>query len=151
METTDPPTEPSLPRPNARIGRYVVIGALVTVPIAWGVLAMTADARHAGREFVNALRDEKYERAFDLCSSILQAELGDAEELARRTNTAALPGWWLWTQSSVRGNEARLTSRVRTWWSRHGLSVQLTYEEDAWRVTRLSAGRGEERMTLEVK
>ncbi len=126
----------------------LVAAVVMGTPIAWAVLSFTTEPRAAGREFVDALREGDFDKAFTMCSDELQQHLGDAAELARRTKQSALPESWWWTSSRRQGNEARLSSSAKTWWSRFGLSVTLVRQGDEWRVVRMASGIGGVRMEL---
>ena len=150
MDTPDQQPSSALHRRIKQSTGLFLAALLLVAPCAWGVLAFTAAPREAGREFVNALREGEYERAFDRCSVELQEHLGSPDELERQTTAELLPESWWWTSSERRGHEATLKSSMKSWWGSSSLSVRLRVDGDTWRVERMSAATSDGRMELAV-
>ena len=124
---------------------FVVFGLIIAVG-----LSFSSEQRSRGHEFVTALREERFQDAFEMCSSDLQRHLKDVEGLERRTKVDSLPDSFWWTETKTLGNDAFLRSSMRTWWSRSSVTMSLHREGDQWRVGRFSGGNGERRTLLEV-
>lgn len=116
----------------ALIGVFVLVTGGTAVGAALG---LTQPAVDAGNAFMQALKDENYEQAFDLCASNIQEELGSAEGLQEFIEIAdRQPEEWKFTSRNVENDVADLSGPATFRFGKATLTLQLTKIDDAWKV-----------------
>lgn len=114
---------------------------LCVIVMAAGVFlfasGLTQPAATVGEEFMTALKDGDYQKAFSLCSPALQRELGgNATGLERLIKNGRVePTTWTFTSRDVEGDTAELNGSASFTGNRKG-TVRVTLGQDGgkWRV-----------------
>jgi hypothetical protein len=116
----------------ALIGLFVLVTGGTAVGAALG---LTQPAVDTGNEFMQALKDENYELAFDLCAPNIQEELGSAEGLQEFIEIAdRQPEKWKFSSRSVENDVADLSGPATFRFGEATLTLQLTKIDDSWKV-----------------
>ncbi len=116
----------------AAIGLFILVTSGTAVGAAFG---LTQPAVDAGNEFMQALKDENYEFAFDLCAPNIQEELGSAEGLQEFIESAdRQPEKWKFTSRSMENDMADLSGPATFRFGEATLTLQLTRIDDSWKV-----------------
>ncbi len=116
----------------------LALGACVLL-ISLGVFAgvsATKPIADVGKAFMTALKDGDYARAFALCSTDLQTELGDAGQLqALIEDGNAQPASWKFSSRNISDDQGQLEGTVTFTGDRPGtLSIILARVDDEWKV-----------------
>ena len=114
---------------------------LCVIVMAAGVFlfasGLTQPAATVGEEFMTALKDGDYQKAFSLCSPALQRELGgNATGLERLIKNGRVePTAWTFSSRNVQNNEAELTGTATFTGNRQGtVRVTLGQAGGKWQV-----------------
>ena len=103
-----------------------------------GVLNATQPVFNAGEAYMAALRDGDYNRAYDLSSTVLQQEVGDAEGLLPALG-AKQPASWSFTSRSIENNQGRLQGTTTYKNGETGtVDMALTQVGNDWKVSFLN-------------
>jgi len=103
----------------------VGLGAGLTQPIA-----------NVGDEFMTALKNEDYTRAYNLCAPSLQQELRNPQNLANLIRNARVqPTQWSYTSRNVSNDQGQLDGSVTFVGNREGtLQLVLTQIGGTWKI-----------------
>ena len=116
----------------ALIGVFVLVTGGTAVGAALG---LTQPAVDAGNEFMQALKDEDYEKAYDLCAPNIQEELGSVEGLQDFIESAERqPEEWKFSSREVNNDVADLSGPATFRFGEATLTLQLTKLGDNWKV-----------------
>jgi hypothetical protein len=108
------------------------------VALFTGVMNATQPVADAGEAYLTALRDGNYSRAYDLSSSALQQEAGDAEGLQAALGSKQLSGW-SFTSRNISNNQGSLAGTTTYTNGETGtVEMALTQESNAWKVAGIS-------------
>lgn len=103
----------------------VVLGMGATQPIA-----------DVGDQFMTALKNEDYARAYALCAPSLQQELRNAQGLANLIrNSRVQPVQWSYSSRNVNNDQGQLDGTVTFTGNREGtLQLVLTQVNGVWKI-----------------
>ena len=88
----------------------------------------------SGDDFMGALRDRQFDRAYALSTPALQREVGDAARMGAAIGIYQ-PAEWSWSTRSVRNGVGRLEGAVTYSGGRSGsVRLQLEQVDGQWRV-----------------
>jgi len=123
----------------------LVVGVLLVLCLACvGVIALAAvfgigatqPIAEAGDEFMTALKNEDYTRAYSLCTPALQQELKNPQGLANIIrNGRVLPTRWSYSSRNVSGDQGELEGTVTFVGNREGtLELVLAQVGGTWKI-----------------
>ena len=118
-------------------GTIVLGGSALVVGIVGLVFALTQPLADAGDAFMAALRDERYDVAFALCTPALQREVGSPQGLERRARSGNLrPTTWLFHRRKGNIGTGRLEGSAALAGGRRA-QVRLLFEQvdGNWKVS----------------
>jgi hypothetical protein len=112
------------------LGGLAVFGVGLYLILSWALGPMV----QSGDDFMAALRDRQFDRAYALTTPALQREVGDAARMGGSIG-AYQPAEWSWSQRSVRNGVGRLEGAVTYSGGRSGRArLQLQKVDGQWRV-----------------
>lgn len=113
----------------------VLCGCIAVIAIS-GAFGLTQPAADTGGDFMTALREGNFARAYGLCHPNLQAELGSAEGLAELiVSNRVEPVDWDFSSRDVSGDNAELSGSVTFSGDRQGaLQLVMVKSGDSWSV-----------------
>ncbi len=112
------------------LGGLALFGGGLYVILSWALGPMV----QSGDDFMGALRDRQFDRAYALTTPALQREVGDAARMGASIG-AYQPTEWSWSQRSVRNSVGRLEGAVTYSAGRSGsVRLQLQQVDGQWRV-----------------
>ena len=116
------------------LGLLLLCGVLFG-SIIMGVLGLTQPAVDAGNNFMTALRDDNYDRAFELCAPSLQEEVGNAQALEDALSSKQ-PVTWSINSRNIEGDLATLEGTTTYAGDEPGtLEMELRKVCNDWRVS----------------
>lgn len=112
------------------LGGLALFGGGLFLILSWALGPMV----RSGDDFMGALRDRQFERAYALSTPALQREVGDAARMGASIGTYQ-PADWSWSQRSIRNGVGRLEGSVTYSGERSGrVRLQLREVDGQWRV-----------------
>jgi hypothetical protein len=112
------------------LGGLALLGGGLYVILSWALGPMV----QSGNDFMGALRDRQFDRAYALSSPALQREVGDAARMGAAIGIYQ-PAEWTWSTRSVRNGVGRLEGAVTYNGGRSGSArLQLEQVDGQWRV-----------------
>lgn len=136
------------PRSNGFVVAIVIIlGIVVCVGFFVGIFAMVTTALKpvvaVGDGFLEALRDEDYQTAFDFLNPGLQSRIADADNLrAYLREYSVEPESWTYNNQEINNNSGYLGGTVTYKNGTHdALTIQLAYEVNGWQITYFVLGQ----------
>ncbi len=132
------------PKKKSKLGLILgIAGGAVVLCVAFFlilflvVLRVTAPAADVGEAFMVALRDGNYRAAYDMCTTDLQAEIGDADDLrALIEDSDAAPVKWTFTSRNIRNDQAQLLGTGSFGGGQEAdIEIVLNKEGNAWLVS----------------
>ncbi len=112
------------------LGGLALFGGGLFLILSWALGPMV----RSGDDFMGALRDRQFERAYALTTPALQREVGDAARMGGSIGTYQ-PADWSWSQRSIRNGVGRLEGSVTYSGERSGrVRLQLREVDGQWRV-----------------
>jgi len=112
----------------------VCVGVIV-LSVGLGV-GLTQPIANVGDEFMTALKNEDYTRAYNLCAPSLQQELRNPQNLANLIRNARVqPTQWSYTSRNVSNDQGQLDGSVTFVGNREGtLQLVLTQIGGTWKI-----------------
>ncbi len=136
---TDMRAELGAPPPRRwRIWHFILIGlgalALLGAVLYFVLSAVLTPIVASGDDFLTAMRDGDFERAYSLTTPALQQQLGDARRMGE-TAGAYRPQSWSWSQRRMRNGIGMLEGEATYQSGRTG-TVRLVLHKvgDQWRI-----------------
>lgn len=126
------------PRRRWRLWHFLAIGGVVLIAfiaiVFTLVFSLTQPMVDGADAFMGALKDGRYEQAYQRAAPSLQQELGSAEAFGAGIG-AYRPIEWSWSQRSVRNGIGNVSGRA-TWQGGNSgtAEIQLHQVNDEWRV-----------------
>jgi hypothetical protein len=112
------------------LGGIALFGIGLWQFLAWALGPMIA----SGDDFMAAVRDGDFARAYALSTPELQREVGDAGRMRASAESLMLTEW-SWSQRSIRNETGRLIGTASYQGGRSGaVSLQLHQVDGQWRV-----------------
>lgn len=126
----------SAPKPRWKLFLGIgCLGLLAFVAILfWFVFSITGPVVGGADAFMGAIRDGRYEQAYEQAAPSLQQELGSAEAFAAGI-ASYRPREWSWSQRQLRNSVGNVSGSV-TWQNGNNgtAEIQLNQINGAWRV-----------------
>lgn len=129
---------------NKKILLVIAGGLLVLCLVCAGVLVVTfalgmgatQPIANVGDEFMTALKNEDYNRAYSLCAPSLQQELRNPQGLANLIRNANVrPTQWSYSSRNVTNDQGQLDGSVTFVGNREGtLQLVLTRVGGTWKI-----------------
>jgi hypothetical protein len=115
----------------------VLLCAVFFVGIFTLVTKLLEPASTVTHSFMEAINDDEYQVAFDLFSSDLKTEIGNAEQLRILIlENDVKPESWSFTSQNVENNFGRFTGQVTLENGKSTpIAIFLVIENDEWRIT----------------
>jgi hypothetical protein len=121
----------------------IVVLVLVTAAIIWGIASgafdrlITRDLAVTSEKFLGSLRVDDYDTAFSICSSALQAELGNSDELRHAiAGHDAIPTEWKLNLFRMSGNNGEVEGTgTLTRGRRAVINLALARENREWLIS----------------
>jgi len=116
------------------VGALALLGAILYFILSSVLTPIVA----SGDDFMTALKNGDYERAYSLTTPSLRQELGNSQQMAQ--NVAAYrPEGWSWSQRRMRNGIGMLVGQATYQSGRTG-AVRLTLHQvdDQWRIAAYS-------------
>lgn len=121
----------------------IVVLVLITAAIIWGIASgafdrlITRDLAVTSEKFLGSLRVDDYDTAFSICSSALQDELGNSDELRQAiAGRDAIPTEWKLNLFRMRGNNGEVEGTgTLTRGRRAVINLALARENRKWLIS----------------
>jgi hypothetical protein len=114
------------------------VGIVIVVGLMGGLtaLGLTQPAADAGEAFMTALKDNDFDKAYNLCTPALQRELQNARALETRVkNGKVQPTQWSFSSRNISGDQAQLDGSVTFVGNKEGtVRLTLTQVGGEWKV-----------------
>ena len=123
-------------RRNLRIVLAIVASVALFVAVLWfSVSALTRPVVDAGDNFMAALKQGDFPRAYALATPELQRELGSPDDFAGLAGRGR-PADWGWSSRSIRNSTGRVSGAYTALDGRRGRAELVLRKVDgAWRIT----------------
>lgn len=128
-----------------KIKKILIIGGIILAAagIIWGIASgafdrlLTRDLSVTSEDFLAAVKTDNYDKAFSLCSSALQAELGSVDGLREAIyHRDAIPTEWKLNLFRMNGNNGEVEGTGNLTRGRRAvINLALTREKGKWLIS----------------